>query len=81
MNFFFSPLDFGDQENTPQDPQYFRFNGRPYPCANHSWKCRIWQKKYPDSCNPGHPSYIFMRSACPLYCERCGNVVSMLKDC
>ena len=68
-------LDLGDQVKTPQDPQYFQFNGKPYPCADHSWKCYNWQRNDPDSCKPGHPSYIFMRAACPLSCKRCSTLV------
>jgi len=66
--------DLGDQVKTPQDPQYFQFNGKPYPCTDHSWKCYNWQKNDPDSCKPGHPSYIFMRAACPLSCKRCSTL-------
>jgi len=43
-----------------------------YPCSDHSWMCLDWGLNDPKSCEPGHPSYVFMREACPKTCNRCG---------
>jgi len=42
-----------------------------FPCSDHSWMCLDWLINDPESCTPGHPSYVFMREACPLRCGRC----------
>jgi len=67
----------GPKVTTPQKPQ-FRLSEKinslkPYPCSDHSWKCLDWVLENPDTCNPTHPSYMFMRNACPLSCGRCGD--------
>merc|ERR1712110_150422 len=45
-----------------------------FPCSDHSWMCLDWLINDPESCTPGHPSYVFMREACPLRCGRCKNM-------
>jgi len=64
-----------------QEPQFKipvvgnRFtNERAYPCSDHSWKCLDWATNHPESCKPGHKSYMFMRNACPQTCGRCINI-------
>jgi len=73
----------GPKARTPQSPQFWVDSGNitlsklqretAYPCSDHSWKCLDWVLDHPESCKSGHPSYTFMRNACPLLCGRCIN--------
>jgi hypothetical protein len=61
-----------------QPPQFPTASNEPRPCVDHSTHCKRWAKNYPESCSPGHNSYIFMREACQSSCKRCGDSVSFI---
>jgi len=56
-----------------QPPQFPTASNEPRPCVDHSTHCKRWAKNYPESCSPGHESYIFMREVCQSSCKRCGD--------
>ena len=59
-----------------QPPQFPTASNEARPCVDHSTHCKRWAKNYPESCSPGHKSYIFMRETCQSSCKRCGDNVS-----
>ena len=61
-----------------QPPQFPTTSNEARPCDDHSTHCKRWAKNYPDSCSPGHKSYIFMREVCQSSCKRCGDNVSFI---
>ena len=65
----------GNHASTPQVPKFPLKNSNARPCMDHTKYCAQWKKNYPESCSPGHESYIFMREACQESCGRCGNKV------
>ena len=58
-----------------QPPKFPSKNLKARPCLDHTKQCTKWVQKYPESCKPGHKSYIFMREACQESCGRCKNDV------
>ena len=58
-----------------QPPKFPSKNLKARPCLDHTKQCTKWVQKYPESCKPGHESYIFMREACQESCGRCKNDV------
>lgn len=71
-----SKNNFSPPISTPQPPKVLSYNIWKYSCIDHTSKCQDWVKDHPESCYPGHDSYIFMRSACQKSCRRCGLDVS-----
>ena len=58
-----------------QPPKFPLENSKARPCLDHTKQCTKWVQKFPESCQPGHKSYIFMREACQESCGRCKNDV------
>ena len=69
-------------EDLKPQPPLFPITGtkRPRPCVDHTIHCTDWFKAAPESCDPGHSSFKFMRAACQKTCGRCGNNVSLYGD-
>ena len=76
----------GERIITPHYPKFPQQNlAEARPCMDHTKYCTDWIQKYPESCSPGHESYIFMREACMESCGRCESYVrifvSINTDC
>ena len=68
----------GQTITKPQLPQFPTVSNEPRPCDDYSTHCTRWAKNYPESCSPGHKSYVFMREVCQSSCKRCGDNVSFI---
>ena len=60
---------------------YYLFSSKDYECSNYHPICKQYKRNNPESCEPTHKSYPFMRKACMESCGRCGGEVRKIVLC
>ena len=54
---------------------YYFFSTKDYDCSDYHPICKKYKRNNPESCEPTHKSYPFMRKACMESCGRCNGEV------